>query len=252
MVERIMNEVLVAHRGTPERLPENSLAGYRAALEAGARLLETDVQLTAEGIPVLSHDDNLLRMTGRELRVTRTPWHDLRDLPASQPERFDNAFPDARIARLADFAALLAEWPQAQAFVEIKQESLDAFGTARVIGRVLECLAPVHDQCVLISFNADAVRHAHGRIRSGWVLGGWDDAARQTATQLAPDFLFVSRRHLPPDTVPLWPGPWQWAVYTVNEAPEVARYLARGVHFVETNVICTLLSLPEFRGPGHG
>ncbi len=247
-----MSHILVAHRGEPERLPENTLPGFRAALEAGARLLETDVQLTADGIPVLSHDDSLIRMTGRDVRVTQSRWEELRDLPASQPERFDNAFPDSRIARLADFVDLLARWPQAQAFVEIKQESLDAFGTDRFIGKVVECLAPVHDQCVLISFNADAIRHARGRIRTGWVLGGWNDAVRETATQLAPDFLFVSRRHLPPDAVPLWPGPWQWAVYTVNEAPEVARYLARGVHLVETNVICTLLALPEYRGPGHG
>lgn len=247
-----MNDILVAHRGAPERLPENSLAGFRAALEAGARQLETDIQLTADGIPVLSHDDNLLRMTGRDRQVTQMRWADLRELPASQPERFDNAFPDARIARLTEFVALLAEWPQVQAFVEVKQESLDVFGLAGVIEPVLECLAPVREQCVLISFSADAVRYGHGRLRTGWVLGGWDDAARATATQLAPDFLFVSRRHLPPDHVPLWPGPWQWAVYTVNEAPEVARYLTRGVQLVETNVICTLLSLPEFSGPGHG
>jgi glycerophosphoryl diester phosphodiesterase len=247
-----MNDILVAHRGEPERLPENTLAGFRAALEAGARLLETDVQLTADGIPVLCHDDSLRKMTGRDLRVTQTRWEVLRDLPASQPERFNNAFPDARIARLADFAALLAQWPHAQAFVEIKQESLDVFGLAAVIDPVLECLAPVHDQCVLISFNADAIQYARDRIRTGWVLGGWDEATRATAMRLAPGYLFVSRRHLPPDAVPLWPGPWQWAVYTVNEAAEVTRHLARGVHLVETNVICTLLALPEFRGPGHG
>ena len=45
-----MRDILIGHRGEPESWPENSLAGYRAILEAGARYIETDVQITADGV----------------------------------------------------------------------------------------------------------------------------------------------------------------------------------------------------------
>lgn len=246
-----MNTVLVAHRGEPEHLPENSLEGFRAVLEAGATLLETDVQVTADGIPVLSHDPSLLKMTGYDLPVTQTRWEEIRDLSAGQPQCFGEQYSHARIARLEDFAGLLGLWPQAQAFVEIKQESLDAFGIEPVVDLVLKQLSPVLERCVLISFNAEAIRCAHGRIRTGWVLSQWSADSHTTAQRLAPDYLLVNRRRLPPAREALWPGPWQWAVYTVNEATEISGYLARGVHLVETNVIRTLLHTPAFAGTGH-
>ena len=44
-----------AHRGARADAPENTLAAFRLALELGANGLETDVWLTADGVPVLHH-----------------------------------------------------------------------------------------------------------------------------------------------------------------------------------------------------
>ncbi len=52
---------LVAHRGWPSRYPENSLAGFRAALEACAGFLEFDVHLTRDQVPVVIHDQTTRR-----------------------------------------------------------------------------------------------------------------------------------------------------------------------------------------------
>ena len=243
-----MKTVLVAHRGEPVDLPENTLEGFRAVLEAGACLLETDVQLTADRVPVLCHDPNLVKMTGHDLQVTQTNWCDLRDLPAGQAERFGDRFAQVRIARLEDFVLLLGQWPQVQAFVEIKQESLDVFGVAAVADLVLERLSPLHDQCVVISFNAEVVRYVKPRIRCGWVLSEWSQRSRATAEQLAPDFLLVSRKRLPQEGEALWPGRWQWVVYCVDQAAEVNRQLARGFQLVETNHIRALLKAAAFAG----
>ena len=55
-----------AHRGLHDAtLPENSFAAFRAAVEAGVGI-ELDVQLTADGEVVVFHDEDLLRMTGKE------------------------------------------------------------------------------------------------------------------------------------------------------------------------------------------
>lgn len=45
-----------AHRGARDRAPDNSLEGFALALGLGAEGLESDVWLTADGVPVLDHD----------------------------------------------------------------------------------------------------------------------------------------------------------------------------------------------------
>ena len=52
---------LVAHRGYPSCLPENTLPSIVAALQVGARYLEVDVQVSRDGEVVLFHDRELQR-----------------------------------------------------------------------------------------------------------------------------------------------------------------------------------------------
>jgi len=249
-----MNTILIAHRGEPDSWPENSLAGFRAALAAGARWLETDVQLTADGVAVLSHDPTLGRLTGADLDVTRTGWAQIAGLSAGEPDRFGTTFSELHIERLEDFAGLLKQWPQARAFVEIKRDSLQAFGMQTVLDRVLDCLADVLDQCILISFDDGVLAEARRRdaMAIGWVLSEWSDASAATAAALAPDYLFCNRTRLPPEPEPLWAGPWQWVVYTVNAVGDIGPLLARGVRLVETNRISQLLADPALSGTACG
>ena len=48
--------VIAAHRGASARLPDNSMAAFRAAIEAGADAIEADLRRTREGLLVLEHD----------------------------------------------------------------------------------------------------------------------------------------------------------------------------------------------------
>lgn len=52
----------VAHRGDPYHERENTLPSVRSALLKGAGAVEVDVKMTADGVPVLLHDDTLDRM----------------------------------------------------------------------------------------------------------------------------------------------------------------------------------------------
>lgn len=54
---------IIAHRGGGALAPENTLAGIRIAQRLGCRGVEFDVMLTADGVPVLMHDDTLERTT---------------------------------------------------------------------------------------------------------------------------------------------------------------------------------------------
>lgn len=239
-----MKSFLIGHRGEPENYPENSLAGFRAALDAGARYIETDVQITADGVAVLSHDPTLLKITEHELAITETDYRMMRELPAGYASRFGERFRDLRIARLDEFAALLQHYPQARAFVELKHASIKAYGAAHVIDLMLKALGDSRSQCIIISFEYAALVHVRNvsNLPIGWVLPEWSGTSRAIAAELAPDYLFCNRKRLPPETEPLWPGPWQWVVYTVNEADEVRAFQARGIDMVETNVITRLLA----------
>ena len=71
--------VLYAHRGLFDHsagIPENSLAAFRRAVDAGYGI-ELDVQLTADGVPVVFHDGTLARMVrgkcGEEGSVAERP-----------------------------------------------------------------------------------------------------------------------------------------------------------------------------------
>ncbi len=238
---------LIAHRGEPESWPENSLAGYTAVLQAGARYIETDVQITSDGVPILSHDPSLLKITGQDHLITATAYPAIRNLPAGQPDRFGERFSDLRITRLDELADLLARWPGVRAFVELKLATIEARGSAAVVDIILERLAPVVSQCILISFDYDTVVHSRAisELPVGWVIPEWSDSNRRRAETLQPDYLFCNQKRLPQDTELLWQGPWRWVVYTINTAREVLACRSRGMDMMETNTISRLLTDPE-------
>jgi glycerophosphoryl diester phosphodiesterase len=62
---------VVAHRGDPYRVRENTLPSLRSAIERGADAVEIDVRLTRDGVPVLLHDDSLKRLWGHDRPLAR-------------------------------------------------------------------------------------------------------------------------------------------------------------------------------------
>jgi len=55
--------VVIAHRGDSFRAPENTLEAARLGFESGAAAWELDVQLTRDLVPIVLHDESLLRTT---------------------------------------------------------------------------------------------------------------------------------------------------------------------------------------------
>lgn len=73
---------LIAHRGASGTHPENTLAAFRAAVGTGAEMIELDVHLAADGVPVVVHDRTLTRTTGARGRVAERRAEDLAALDA--------------------------------------------------------------------------------------------------------------------------------------------------------------------------
>ena len=119
---------LIAHRCGGNRAPENTLAGLHEAARAGCRAVEFDVMLSADGTPVLIHDETLERTTNGVGRVCETPDAVLFSLDAGAGER---------IPTLAE-AAVLCQRYGLLANIEIKPATGHEAATGASVARFVQ------------------------------------------------------------------------------------------------------------------
>jgi glycerophosphoryl diester phosphodiesterase len=81
----------IAHRGASGTFPENTLAAFRAAIEAGAQMCELDVQLSRDRAVVVMHDDTVDRTTDGHGAVADLTLEELKRLDAGA--RFKDGVP---------------------------------------------------------------------------------------------------------------------------------------------------------------
>ena len=243
---------LIAHRGYPRRYPENTLEGITAAIKAGACFVEFDVQLTADGVPVLLHDVSLMRTTGTRGRIVNTDLEKLQGLPANEPERFGKRYRTFTIPTLAAAVELFIQHPRVVPFVELKEESLEKHGREYAVKTLLSVLNPILARSVIISYDILSLRTARamGAKRIGWVMKSWNEDTLTRATELVPDFLICNYTKLPKAPTPLWHGPWKWVFYEVTQVKLAMQLAARGAAMIETMAIAEMLKNPQLRRRG--
>lgn len=111
---------VIAHRGLALSAPENTIEAFRAALAAGATHLETDVQLSADGVAVLAHDPDLTRLIGRTTGIDALTIGELGEIDLGGG------------AHVPTLAAALAEFPTALFNIDVKASGAED-ATARAI-----------------------------------------------------------------------------------------------------------------------
>ncbi len=201
---------IIAHRGASAEAPENTLAAFRRALALGATMIELDVRLTADGVPLVIHDSTLLRTTDGEGRVEELVLDEIRRFSAGR--WFGEAFAAERVPTLAEVYALVGD--RAEINVEIKgeggaaaQAALEVAREAAGLGRTLFSafdpadlqkirgasgearLALLTGAASIATPGSPAPRSSHGRIMAR--VGRWEglslEAANLQAGLAAPD-----------------------------------------------------------------
>lgn len=147
---------IAGHRGGVDA-PENTLGAMRQALRGPAEFVETDVQLTADGVPVLMHDWLVDRTTNGTGPVWAHTFEELRQLDAGS--WYGPEFAGERVPSLEEFLQLLA--PSAKkAILELKGS-----WTAQQVGAIADALraAAVQDRVILASFSLTTLQHLQDR-----------------------------------------------------------------------------------------
>jgi glycerophosphoryl diester phosphodiesterase len=175
---------LIAHRGASADAPENTLAALREAARQGAGWVEVDAVLTADGVPVVIHDDTLDRTTDGHGPVAAAEFAALRRRDAGS--WFAPRFAGERVPTLAETIDLALELGLGLN-VEIKPAAGHEEATARAVAALVDARWPVDRPLVLLSsfepVCLDIARAVVPRCPRGYLL--WDPPA---------DWLTIARR----------------------------------------------------------
>jgi glycerophosphoryl diester phosphodiesterase len=150
---------VIAHRGASAEAPENTLAAFEAAVQRGADAFELDVRLTADGAPVVIHDDTLDRTTDRTGLVRSHTLAELRSVDAGAKFTTDRGQThpyrggDVRIPTLGE---VLWAFPRMPVLLEIKEpEAQEAVRKVLLQEDAAErCVVASEDRAALRAFEA--------------------------------------------------------------------------------------------------
>ena len=149
----------IAHRGASNVAPENTLIAFKLAKARGNTWLEFDVQLSADNIPVVLHDNTLNRTSNGKGLVYEHPLNYLKQLDAGS--WFGGEFKNEPIPTLQETLALL-ETLQLSANIEIK-DSPDLEQnkkTARIVCEFLKHYPEAPKRFLVSSFCFEALKVA--------------------------------------------------------------------------------------------
>jgi len=237
--------VLVAgHRGNAVAAPENTLPSFSEAIALGADLVELDYRHSADGVPVVFHDETLDRTTDargrwgvRKAKVQDKTLAELRELDAGA--WFDPRFAGSRIPTLEEALDVI----DAGAVAVLERKTGDARTLVELLGR-----KRLIDRVVVQAFDWPFLAECR-RLEPGLALAalgertlgadkleqiarldvqavGWDDRST-TASSIAA----VHQRG------------WKAWVWTVDSPARSRELLAAGIDAIITNAPGRLKSL---------
>jgi glycerophosphoryl diester phosphodiesterase len=146
---------VTAHRGFSGKAPENTLAAFRAAIDAGCDMVELDVHLSRDNQVVVIHDDTLERTTSGRGSVADRTYEELKLLDAGS--WFDPRFSGERIPALAE--VLLMARNKILVNIELKKGKNFPYTMEELADRTLREveIAGMLDQVLFSSFDRAAI-----------------------------------------------------------------------------------------------
>lgn len=213
----------IAHRGYSAVAPENTIVAFDEAIRLGCQAVEFDVRLSADGVPVVIHDDTVERTTNGSGQVQDLTKLDLSRLDAGSWKH--HRYAGSRIPTLDETLAAVAPW--AIPVLDLKQHMDLA---------LLNSLLRRHDaldSCVLISHEEDiiaSVRKLGRDVQTGLLADQWTDDLPDRCRQLDCPLLVLNVESIALERIQTvdQSGLELWC-FTVNDIGLVAACAAMGV-----------------------
>jgi glycerophosphoryl diester phosphodiesterase len=237
---------VTAHRGYHASAPENSLAAFRAAIAARADFSELDVQRTRDGVVVVLHDADLMRMADDPRRVRELTLAELADIDIGR--KSGAAYAGERVPTLAAVIALVRGHMKLN--VELKYNGADS----QLAAAVLDVLRREHflDQVIITSLSAAAlaqVRELEPSLPTGQIV----TVAVGNVTRSPSDFLSLNAARATPELIRRAHAAGKAVhVWTVNQAEPMLRLIERGVDNLITDEPALARRVLEQRGSLSG
>ena len=232
---------LVAHRGYAARFPENTQLAIEAAVQAGAHYIEFDVLLSADGVPVLFHDRDCLRMCNQPGAIHEYTYARLQDFSVSEFDKFGYKFVTNRMTSLQQAVNYLSAFPYVRSFVELKRQALQHFGIKQVLDKVLPIVSAISEQVVIISYSLESLLATRERcaLPIGAVFDRWSERKHPLIAKLRPEYLFTDIDALPRFGRLRCPQ-CELVVYECVDPGKAIQVYQRGVDLVETFAIAEM------------
>lgn len=149
--------IVIAHRGASAYYPENTMAAFEGAVEMKAEMIELDVMLTKDGVPVAFHDAMLGDHTNGNGQLASYTLKELQELDAGS--WFDPKFSDQKIPTLEEVLAFASG--KISLNIEIKTEAVSDEVRGGIEEKSLELVKKygMEDHVLFSSFDYRAIAH---------------------------------------------------------------------------------------------
>lgn len=176
---------VIAHRGGAASAPENTIPAFERGIADGADWIEIDVQETADGVVIVTHDSDFMKQAGNPLKVWDATFDDLAEIDMGS--WFDPAFADARVPTLDEVLELSRD--RAGVLIELKYYGHDVALETRV-AELVEA-ADMSGQVAVMSLKYEGVEKMRA-LRPDWRAGVLAARAVGDLTALETDFIAVN------------------------------------------------------------
>jgi glycerophosphoryl diester phosphodiesterase len=231
------NIEITAHRGSKVRAPENTLSALRQAIDEGADYAEIDVQTTADGVVVLLHDADLMRVASISRRLRDIDYDELRDIDVGS--WFAPEFSSERIPTLQ--AAIDVARGRIKLNIELKYTWADP-ALAEKAGNIVQRNGFAAN-CVISSLNFEALTEIE-RVFPEFTTGFIVFQAVGDLYSIEADFLRISAARATPRLVRVLHRRGRKVhVWTVNDLSNALSMIEMGVDNLITDEPADIRSL---------
>lgn len=192
---------IIGHRGSAAPFPENTLEAILYGILSGARMIEIDLRLSKDNEVVISHDENLSRMTGNNQNISEQTWEDLSQLPIKKNKEIFH------LARLTDVFKSVSR--DIHFYLEIKASKSphNSKRDNRLVDKIISLIKKegMKNQCLIMSFDADIISYVKKKYpfhRAGIIISSkinFNAAIKNTGARydcLAVNHKLLTKRNL--------------------------------------------------------